>query len=84
LVENVNCSQRRREHEQKNKQIQKKYILELAETRLNNIDAGSLLASNIEALTKVLYRLQCQESANLELDPTRFENMIEQYDPQLQ
>jgi hypothetical protein len=37
----------------------------------------------MKALTKVLYRQQRQESANLELDPTRFEIMIENADPQL-
>src|SRR5260363_256415 len=41
-------------------------------------------ASRIQALTRVLYRLQHQESANLELDPVKFENIIESADPQLE
>ena len=32
---------------------------------------------------EVLYRQQRQKSANLELDPIRFENMIKNADPQL-
>src|SRR5260363_164195 len=40
--------------------------------------------SKVQALTRVLYHWQYQKSANLELDPMKFENIIENADPQLE
>ncbi|CAG8556884.1 547_t:CDS:2, partial [Scutellospora calospora] len=39
--------------------------------------------SNIQMLTDALYYWQCRECASLELDPTKFEYMIESINPQL-
>ncbi len=40
-------------------------------------------ASNVKELTSVLYNKQRRESTNLELDPTRFQHMIEEANPEL-
>ena len=42
-----------------------------------------MFASKIQTLTKVLYSQQRQEHASLELDPLKFEHMIEEANPQL-
>ncbi|RHZ73858.1 hypothetical protein Glove_228g31 [Diversispora epigaea] len=69
---------RGRKSNKKLKNSSKKKILEpteLIEDSNDNID--TTFFSNIKIMTKVLYEQQRQKCTNLELDPIKFKNMIE-------
>ncbi|RIB01465.1 hypothetical protein C2G38_2230745 [Gigaspora rosea] len=52
---------------------------------LQETNAGKepIFASYIDILTKALYHIQRRDGASLELDPAKFEHMIEATNPQL-
>ncbi|RHZ72469.1 hypothetical protein Glove_242g203 [Diversispora epigaea] len=76
----VDRGQRRRNKKEKN--TQKRKALEPIELISNNTNTD-LFSSNIHTLTKVLYQLHRRDCVDLELDPAKFENMIESACPQL-
>ncbi|RIB03966.1 hypothetical protein C2G38_2223635 [Gigaspora rosea] len=67
----------------KNNDNRTETVSELVEPLLNNND-NIAFALGIEMLTKALYHHQRRECASLELDPTKFEQMIETINPQLE
>ncbi|CAG8790349.1 4966_t:CDS:2, partial [Acaulospora morrowiae] len=74
-------SQQLSQVQQQNQQQSK--VLELIELRSNNNNLDFTFASNIQVLTKALYNQQRRECAGLQLDPIKFEHMIENANPQL-
>ncbi|RHZ44067.1 hypothetical protein Glove_767g14 [Diversispora epigaea] len=64
--------------------IVERKILEPTEPLDNcNNNAETIFSSNVKIMTKVLYEQQRRKYANLELDPIKFKNMIENANPQL-
>ncbi|RHZ88621.1 hypothetical protein Glove_21g172 [Diversispora epigaea] len=66
-----------------NKKLKKKIVepTELIDNSNNNTD--TVFSSNVKIMTKVLYEQQRRKCADLELDPIKFKNMIEDANPQL-
>ncbi|RHZ86168.1 hypothetical protein Glove_54g51 [Diversispora epigaea] len=78
----VNRGQRKLKKKLRN--FSKRKILEPTEPLDNcNNNAETIFFSNVKIMTKVLYEQQRRKYANLELDPIKFKNMIENANPQL-
>uniref|UniRef100_U9UZM9 Uncharacterized protein n=1 Tax=Rhizophagus irregularis (strain DAOM 181602 / DAOM 197198 / MUCL 43194) TaxID=747089 RepID=U9UZM9_RHIID len=61
----------------------RKRVNHIEETREGALINDPTFASNVKTLTSVLYNKQRRESSNLELDPTQFQHMIEEANPEL-